>query len=87
MPRLETTRWIGGDPSRRMTDWRSSGDPAQALGLSHKGRSWGLGPVTLAQGRSRLVAGILWSEEQGLATEASPHPTSRHHILPAIGGP
>lgn len=70
-----------------MTDWRSSEDPAQTLRSLHKGRSWALGPVTLAQGHSRLVAGILWSEEQGLATEASLYPASRHHILPAIHGP
>lgn len=63
---------------------RSSPSPGA---LAQREKLGGLGLVTLAQGRSRLVAGILWSEEQGLATEASPHPTSRHHILPAIGSP
>lgn len=46
-----------------------------------------LRPVTPARGCSRLVAGVLWSEEQGLAAEAGPHPTDGHHVLPAIGGP
>lgn len=53
---------------------------------SDRARLW-LGPGPLVQGCSRLGAGVLWSEEQGLATEAGSHPTSRHHILPAIGGP
>lgn len=46
---------------------------------------WALSPPV--QGSSRLGAGVLWSEEQGLATEASSYPTSRNHIHPAISGP
>lgn len=41
----------------------------------------------LSWGHSSLVAGVLWSKEQGLATEAGPHPAGRHHILPAIRSP
>lgn len=44
-------------------------------------------PSPPVQGCSRLVAGVLWSEEHSLATEASPHSTSRHHIGLAISGP
>lgn len=49
--------------------------------------SCGRGPVSVAQGCRRLVAGVPWSEEQGLATEAGPHSASRHHVRPAVGGP
>ena len=44
-------------------------------------------PVTPARGCSRLVAGVPWSQEQGLAAEAGPQPADGHHVLPAIGGP
>lgn len=86
MPRPETG-WIGGALHAGFLGWRSSKDPAQTLRLLHKGRGWGLGPVALAQGLSTLVARVPWSEKQGLATEASPHSASRHHVFPAIGGP
>lgn len=76
-----------GCPACGVSGWKSSRDPAQTLGLSHKGRTWGLGPVALTQGHSTLVARVPWSEKQGLATEASPHSASRHHVFPAIGGP
>lgn len=49
--------------------------------------SCGRGPVSVAQGCRRLVAGVPWSEEQGLAAEAGPHSASRHHVRPAVGGP
>ena len=49
--------------------------------------SCGRGPCHLAQGCSRLAAGVLRAEEQGLATEAGPHPSSGHHVCPAISGP
>lgn len=52
-----------------------------------KGKAGVWAPSSLLQGCSRLVAGILRSEKQDLATEASPYPTSRHHIRPAISGP
>lgn len=35
----------------------------------------------------QLMAPLLWSKQQDLATEASLYPTSRYHVHPSIGGP
>lgn len=81
MPRMD----VGGT----LHEGSLVGGPVQPLRLSLRERSQGtLWLVTqLSWGRSSLVAGVLWSEEQGLATEAGPHPAGRHHVLPAIRSP
>lgn len=81
MPRMD----VGGT----LHEGSLVGGPVQPLRLSLRERSQGtLWLVTqLSWGHSSLVAGVLWSEEQGLATEAGPHPAGRHHVLPAIRSP
>lgn len=88
---------VAGASAWRVSGWRSWGTrPTSASSCKGRNRgtllmvtrpSCGQDPVSLAQGCSRLVAGVPWSEQQGLATEAGPHPASRYHVRPAVGGP
>lgn len=92
-----TDGWEGAS-AQRVSGWRSSGTQPTLGGLlqrekpehsSHSDRPQAVagGPVSRPQGCSRLVAGVPGSEEQGLATEAGPHPACRHHVYLAVRGP